>query len=136
MAFEITLNGQVFPDFRLAFNLTDTVSDIDAVIGLAVTQDTSAAESVKIATDGDEILGRLFMVEDRTEQGGSVVATVETKGGYKLAYADGQSISVGDMVVGAAGGKVRKKTTGDTAVQGLRVWAVDTTNKTVTVCVL
>ena len=61
MSYGVTLKGLTFPDFNITFNLTDTVTNVDDVIGLAVTQDTSAANSVKLATDGAEILGRILV---------------------------------------------------------------------------
>lgn len=126
MSYGITLKGLTFPDFNLGFNLTDSVADVDAVIGLAVTQDTSAANSVKLATDGDEVLGRILTCEDRTSQGGGVVVTVETKGGLAIPYSVAPSI--GDTVVGAGAGKV-KTGTGNGPV----VWEVDTVNEQVVV---
>jgi hypothetical protein len=121
MAYGITLKGITFPDFNLGFNLTDTVADVDAVIGLAVTQDTSAANSVKLATDGAEILGRILTCEDRTSQGGGVVVTVETKGGLAIPYTSAPAI--GDTVVGAGNGKVKAG-----EGNGPVVYEIDTTN--------
>lgn len=122
MAYGITLKGITFPDFNLGFNLTDTVADVDAVIGLAVTQDTSAANAVKLATDGAEVLGRILACEDRTSQGGGVVVTVETKGGLALPYTTAPSI--GDVVVGAGNGKVKAG-----EGNGPVVYEIDTTNE-------
>lgn len=123
MSYNVTLIGQTFPDFNLTFSISDTITDTDAVLGLAVCQDTAAANTVKLATDGSEILGRIFVVEDGASQGEGVVATIERVGGMKLPVATGETIAVGDEVVGAAGGKVRKKTESDDA-KGLKVWEV------------
>lgn len=132
MAFGVTLKGQVIPDHNLAFLLTDSkpAEGFDSLIGKAVTQDTSAANSVKLVTSGSKVLGRILLVEDRTSQGEGVVATIERCGGMTLPY-DGDAPAVGDTVVGGtAAGNVAKES--ETSA-GLLVWEVDTTAKTVTV---
>lgn len=126
MAFGVTLNGLSFPESNITFNFTDTLADYDSVIGMAVTQDKSVANAVKLAEDGQAIIGRILLVEDRTSQGEGIVATIETRGGMTLPYKTAPSI--GDLVVGGGQGYV--KTDDD---QGLRVWDVDTANKKVTV---
>lgn len=123
MSYNVTLIGQTFPDFNLTFSISDTITDTDAVLGLAVCQDASAANTVKLATDGAEILGRIFVCEDGKSQGEAPVVTVERVGGMKLPVAKGETIAVGDEVVGAADGKVRKKTDSDEA-KGAKVWEV------------
>jgi hypothetical protein len=122
MSYGVTLKGLTFPDFIITFNLTDTVTNVDDVIGLAVTQDTSAANSVKLATDGAEILGRILVCEDRTSQGGGIVVSVETKGGMAIPYSTAPSI--GNTVVGAGSGKVKA---GEGT--GPVVYEVDTVNE-------
>jgi len=69
-------------------------------IGLAVTLDTSADTQVKLAEDGDPILGRIEAVENRVAEG-VWVATVLTKGGMTLPIATGQTVAVGDQVEGS-----------------------------------
>ena len=123
MSYNVTLIGQTFPDFNLTFSISDTITDTDAVLGLAVCQDASAANTVKLATDGAEILGRIFVCENGASQGEAPVVTVERVGGMKLPVAGGETIAVGEEVVGAAGGKVRKKTDSDEA-KGAKVWEV------------
>lgn len=120
MPYGVTLNGQTFPDFNLTFNLTGLAkdTDVDSLIGLAVTQDTSAANSVKLAEDGGKIIGRIFLVEDRTSQGGGIVATIETCGGMTLPYKTAPSI--GDIVEGAGDGFVKTSS----SESGPRVWEV------------
>lgn len=126
--FDTTLNGIVYPDFRITFKYNGTVDDGN--VGKAATQDTTVANTVKLAGDGDEIIGRFFAQEDRAQQGGGKFATVSTKGGFTLPYKTGETIAVGDEVIGAGAGEVRKVDEGE---KGIRVWAVDTTAKKVTV---
>ena len=57
MAYDVTLIGQTQPDFNYTFAISDTITDGDAVLGLAVCQDTTAKNTVKLATDGSDILG-------------------------------------------------------------------------------
>ena len=129
MADDDTLIGQTEPDFNFTFAISDNITDGDAVLGLAVCQDTSAANTVKLATDGSEILGQIIMYEDRTSQGDGKVVTVATRGGMKFKVKSGESIAVGDVIVGAGDGEVREKVASgsgaDTAV-GDVVWEVPT----------
>ena len=130
MAYDVTLIGQTEPDFNFTFAISDNITDGDAVLGLAVCQDTSAANTVKLATDGSEILGQIIMYEDRTSQGDGKVVTVATRGGMKFPVKAGESIAVGDVIVGGGSGKVREKVTGQTSgndtVNGDVVWEVPT----------
>lgn len=125
MAFDVTLIGQTQPDFNYTFAISDNITDGDAVLGLAVCQDTTAKNTVKLATDGSEILGQIIMFEDRTSQGDGKVVTVATRGGMKFKVKSGESIAVGDVVVGAGSGEVREKVaTGESAdtANGDVVW--------------
>lgn len=124
MSYNVTLIGQTFPDFNLTFSISDTITDTDAVLGLAVCQDAASANTVKLATDGSEILGRILVCENGASQGEGPVVTVERVGGIKLPIAASETIAVGDEVVGAAGGKVRKKKADSDTVKGLKVWEV------------
>jgi hypothetical protein len=119
MTFNVTLKGQTFPESNLAYNISDAISDTDAVIGKAVCQDTTAANTVKLATDGSEIIGNILVCEDAKSQGEGVVVTVQSKWAIEVPFTG--SVAVGDMVVGAGDGNVRKAT-GDE--KGVRVWEV------------
>lgn len=90
----------------LAAKLTD--DDVTALQGKAVTLDTAAATSVKLAGDGDRILGRIYVAEDRALLNGGRVASVARKFKERLPAAVGHGIVVGDSVVGAGGGLVKK----------------------------
>lgn len=119
MAYQgVTLKGTI-PDNDLTFILA---SDIKAEhVGLAVAQDTSAANTVKLAGDGDAIVGRLESFEDRTATEGVVVGAVKLVGGLELKKS-GASMNVGDSVVGAGAGLVKAGSTAN----GIVVWEVRT----------
>lgn len=126
MAYDVTLIGQTQPDFNYTFAISDTITDGDAVLGLAVCQDTTANNTVKLATDGSEILGQIIMYEDRTSQGDGKVVTVATRGGMKFKVKSGESIAVGNAVVGAGNGEVRKKVGASDTATGDVVWEAQT----------
>lgn len=123
MAYQgVTLKNTV-PSNDLTFILEDSIKQEH--VGLAVTQDTTAANTVKLAGDGDKILGRLENVEDRTVEGIKVGA-VKIIGGMALKKTG--EITVGDMVLGGGNGLVKKDATSDGAVSDLTVWEVDGDN--------
>lgn len=76
--------------------------------GKAVSLDTGAAGTVKLAGDGDLIFGRIYVAEDRVAIGGGRVASVTRTFKEKLPAAVGHGIVVGDSVVGAGNGLVKK----------------------------
>lgn len=124
----VSLRGLHQEEFNYVFNLASAI--VAADVGKAVTLDTSAANTVKLAGDGDPIIGYLESVEDRTVEGISV-GTVATKGVYKFTYT-GTAPSVGDTVVGSATAGAVK----DSAASNMHinyVVAVDATNTTVDV---
>lgn len=123
MAYQgVTLKNTV-PSNDLTFILEDSIKQEH--VGLAVTQDTTAANTVKLAGDGDKILGRLENVEDRTVEGIKVGA-VKIIGGMALKKTG--EIAVGDMVLGGGNGLVKKDATSSGAVSDLAVWEVDGDN--------
>ena len=126
MSFDYTVEGLTYPDFNHTFILTDSVSDLNALEGLAVQQDTTAANSVKLATDGSEIVGFIVLAENGASQGEGVTVTVSTKGGHKVKTST--ELSVGDYVCGAGNGAVKASMSADeTPVPvktDIRVWQV------------
>jgi len=85
---------------------------VAAAAGKAVSLDTSAANTVKLAADGDVIFGRVFLAENRSGGGvGIKTAAVQRLFKEKLPAASGHGIVVGDRVIGAGGGLVKKDTT-------------------------
>tara|TARA_R110002072_G_scaffold23791_4_gene81595 strand:+ start:3391 stop:3816 length:426 start_codon:yes stop_codon:yes gene_type:complete len=96
----ISHRGLVSEDFHYPFNVTGTVTAAD--VGKAVTYDTSAARAVKLAGDGDPVIGVLATFEARSIEG-TQVGTVALKGGFRLQKAAGtDAIAIGDTVVGSA----------------------------------
>lgn len=120
MAYQgVTLKNTV-PANDLTFILADEIKEEH--VGLAVMQDSSAANTVKLATDGAKILGRLENVEDRKVEGIKVGA-VKIIGGMALKKSG--EIAVGDMVLGAGNGLVKKDATSAGAISDLAVWEVN-----------
>ena len=93
----VTLRGQTQPDSRYTFVLDAAI--VAADIGKAVSIKAGSANTVKLAGDGDLIVGNLFSIEDRTVEGVKV-GTVSTRGGFLLNTTG--VIAVGDSVVGSA----------------------------------
>lgn len=106
--FGYTVEGFSLPDFNWTFALSDEVANTDSLEGLAVEQDTAHANTVKLATDGGKILGFILVAEDGKSQGEGITVTVSLKGGHRVASS--AELAVGDHVVGAGAGKVKKDT--------------------------
>lgn len=112
----ISLKGIYHDDWQYPFLISGTVTAAD--IGKAVTQDTTAANTVKLAGAGDPILGRLEVYEDRVAEG-IKVATVALKGGVRFPVKSGETVAVGDTVQGAGSGEVKALAVSqDTAAAG------------------
>lgn len=110
----ISHRGLISEVFHFPFYITGTVTLDD--VGKAVTYDTTAAKSVKLAGAGDPVVGSLVSYEDRVVEG-IKVATVALKGGFQFTKAAGtDTIVIGDTVVGSAtAGEVGpRRNTGDT----------------------
>lgn len=128
----VTMQGFAKREHTLNAPATFTNADVGTVCAL----DPSAANTVKAAADGDVILGLVEQVEDLRSQAQGVLATVAFEFGARVAY-DG-TLAVGDYVVAAGSGKVRKvkgagESSADTIPAGVvlpRVFEVDTTGKT------
>lgn len=124
---KVTLRGIVHDDFQYTFSLksSDAVA-ADAGVK-AVTIDTSAPNQLMLATDASQILGRLEVFEDRTVEG-IKVGTVALCGGVKFLVKIGASgpetPAVGDFLVGAGSGYVRKATTVELALGVHAKWKV------------
>lgn len=109
----VSLAGFHFEDFSLTFKLTAGITAND--VGKAVALSTAAPNTVKLAGDGDVIIGRLATVEDRTIEG-TLLGAVELKFANTLPIKTGEVVVVGDTVVGAGAGEVKTlKVTGVSA---------------------
>lgn len=92
---------------------------VDADIGKAVELDTALEATVKLATDGADIYGRIFQVEDRSQEGVTTV-TVETHFRKRLPKT-AAAITKGSRVVGAGAGLVRAAATAAEAPLGKNI---------------
>lgn len=99
----VSLRGLYVEAFQWTFLGTALTA---ADVGKAVTLDTSAANTVKLAGDGDKILGILEVVEVRT-QDSVITCTVALYGGYKFlvnpnatASSPDETPAVGDFLEG------------------------------------
>ena len=124
----VSHRGLPVPDFEITWNLASAI--VAADVGKAVSVDTSAARTIKLAADNDVIIGYLESVENRVQEG-IKVGTIGHKGGTLLTYS-GTAPTVGGQVQGAGAGVV-KTLTGSNARFPHVVSAVDTTALTVEV---
>ncbi len=107
----VSLNGMFDEDSIKTFNVSGGVTTAD--VGKAVTLDTTAPNTVKIAGDGDTILGRLEVVEVRSAS--QTVGSVSLCGSFQLPIG-ANVVAVGDTLQGAASGVCKKLTTPDWAL--------------------
>lgn len=109
----VTLRGFQFEDAQFTCLISGSVSASD--VGKAVSQDTSADNTVKLAGNGDVIVGRLMAVENRVQEG-IVVATVAMQFADKLPIKSGLSgasvVAKGSFLIGAGSGEVKAADTG------------------------
>lgn len=108
-------HGFPFGIFTFTYALSGvaaTDAAVAAAAGKAVSLDTTAPNTVKLAGDGDAIFGRVYVAENRDVLG-IRVASVARKFKEKLtpsaAYL-AATPAVGDRIVGAGGGLVKKAT--------------------------
>ena len=112
---QVVLDGFTQHDFAFTMflaaghGLTD-----EELIGRVVTLDATAAATVKVSGDDDPVYGRIFQVEDRSQEG-VVTVTVETRFRKRVKKASGTVIARGSSIVGAGAGLVKAATTADPA---------------------
>jgi len=123
----LTLKNIHVENFAFAFYLEASITEDD--IGKAVTQDTSAEMTMKLAGDDEVVMGFLDTFEDR---GDFKIGAVQQKGGFAFPY-EGTLPVLGEGIVGSAtAGLV--KSTGAAATAGQpRIYVVDTANAKVEV---
>lgn len=100
---QVVLDGFTQHDHAFTMLISGTVTSAD--LGKAVSLDTTAEATVKLAADGDPIYGRLFQIEDRSQEG-VTTCTVETRFRKRLPKT-AAAILKGASVVGAGGGLVK-----------------------------
>lgn len=112
---QVVLDGFTQHDFAFTMYLAagHGLTDSD-LIGRVVSLDTSADATVKVAADGENIYGRIFQVEDRSQED-VVTVTVETRFRKRLKKANATVITRGASVVGAGAGLVKAAGTADGA---------------------
>ncbi len=97
-----------FKDSQFTVVLATGITSAD--VGKAVSQDTGAANKVKLAGDGDEIIGILYTVEDRINEG-QLVGTVEFRFAADLPVKTGLTgeavVAIGKRLIGAGAGEVK-----------------------------
>lgn len=98
----VSLRGIEHEEFHYPFVLASGITTSD--IGKPVTIDAAGTNRVKLAGDGDVIVGKLVTVENRVTEG-ILVGAVALKGGFK--FAKSGTIAVGATVVGAGNGAVK-----------------------------
>lgn len=105
--------GFPIDDFTFTYLITGLADEaaVAAAPGKAVAWDNTAANSVKLAGDNDVIVGRVRTAENRTVLG-IKTAAIARKFKEKLPAATGHGIVVGDYVVGAGNGLVKKLASG------------------------
>lgn len=106
---KVSLRGFHFEDWILTATLAAGITAND--VGKAVSFG-GAANTVKLAADGDAIIGKLATVEDRKVEG-QLIGAVELKFSDRLPIKVGDAIAAGDTAVGGGGGTVKKAATAD-----------------------
>lgn len=105
---QVRLFGYDFKDEQFPVKLSGSPTTAD--IGKAVTQDTTAANTMKLAGDGDQIMGVLLTVENRTVEG-TVIGTVSFEMATKLPIKAGLTgaavVAIGSRLCGAGAGEVK-----------------------------
>lgn len=102
-----------FPDFTFTMNVSGTVTAAD--VGKAVALDTAAANTAKLAGDGDTIMGRLETIETGGVDGltvGAIARKFRAKLPVKAGLTGVNAVAVGDTVVGAGAGEVKAMNNG------------------------
>ena len=123
----LTLKNLHVENFAFAFYLETSVTEDD--IGKAVTADTSANMTMKLAGDGDVVMGFLDTFEDR---GDFKIGAVQLKGGFAFKY-EGTAPTLGNGIVGSAtAGLVKDTGAAATAGQPI-IFNVDTAKSEVEV---
>src|SRR5688572_981293 len=107
---DIVLEAFSMEDFTFTYFITGNPDPTD-IVGKAVGIDPSARGSVRLAAADDQIYGRIYQYEDRTQQGGGKVVSVERKFRKRLPKAVGDVVAIGQTVEGAGAGLVRVATT-------------------------
>lgn len=104
IGFGVGWSEYAFADSQFTYNLAAGITKSDE--GKAVSLDTSADGTVKLAADGDVVIGRLEVVEDRL-QAGTLIGTVAHRFCGALPIKAAQVVNVGDAIQGAGAGEIK-----------------------------
>ena len=109
---QIILDGFTYHDdvFTMFLASGSGLTD-DQLLGRAVTLDTTEG-TVKVAANDEPIYGRIFQVEDRTQEG-VVTVSVETKFRKRLKKQVATSFNIGDTAIGEGSGLVKPALSAD-----------------------
>jgi len=104
----VTLKGYFMEAYQFTVLLSGSITAAD--VGKALTQDNTAANTFKLAGDGDPIHARLETYEDRVQEGIKVGAAafhfandLPIKSGLTSTFV----VAVGSTLVGAGNGEVK-----------------------------
>lgn len=106
---DIVLEAFSMEDFTFTYFISGNPSPTD-IVGKAVTIDPASRGTVRLSNADDPVDGRIYQYEDRTQQGGGKVVSVERKFRKRLPKAVGDVVAIGDTVEGAGNGLVRTGT--------------------------
>lgn len=93
----VVTNSFSFPDYTFTMNVSGAVVATD--VGKAVTIDTTAPNTVKLAGDGDHVYGRLESFE-KGGQDGLTVGAISRK--FRAILPTAAAVTVGAQVSGSA----------------------------------
>lgn len=97
----VSLRGLYSEDFAFTWNLTGLATQVlaSAAVGKVMSQDTTAANSAKLAVADEAILGVLGSAEVRSLEG-ITVGTLYHAGAFSVPYTG--AVAIGDAVCGSA----------------------------------
>lgn len=107
-----------------------------ADVGKALTQDTTAANTYKLAADGDLIFGRLELLEERTNEGTLVGNCKLHLMGVKLPIKASSGVAVGSFVIGGGAGEIKPQVADATTIRPSNKYVVAIANGYATVYTL
>jgi hypothetical protein len=101
----VSLDGFFFEDSQFTVKLASGITSAD--VNKALSQDGTNANQFKLAADGDVVEGMLILVEDRKTEG-FLIGTMARRFGAKLPVKAADALAVGDRIIGAGAGEIRK----------------------------
>ena len=121
----VSLRGIYDTKYNHVFNISGTLTQAD--VSKAVSQDRTAANTMKLCAAGEKIKGSLFSYENRVNEG-IKIGTVSRKGYFPFTY-NGTTPGFGDGVVGGAVAGTIAGSGAEAAEGAPAIVDVDTVNK-------